>query len=152
MTRPRRLMVVVPKVQSHVNLSRIVRAAGCLGICELISLSSVKVDRIIARDAADYVEVHVHRSLPPVVQKYRQLGYRIVGLEQATNSQSLYEYRFAYQTLLLLGHERLGLDDQTLTLVDDVLEIPVYGPPCSFNLATSAVLAMYEYCRQDPDR
>lgn len=83
--------MVVPKVQSQVNLSRIVRAAGCFGIRELISLSSVKVDRTIARDAADYVAVYVHRSLPPVVQKYREQGYRVVGLEQTTNSVCLYD-------------------------------------------------------------
>lgn len=142
--------MVVPKVQSQVNLSRIVRAAGCFGIRELISLSSVKVDRTIARDAADYVAVYVHRSLPPVVQKYREQGYRVVGLEQTTNSVCLYDYRFSYRTLLLLGHERHGLDDQTLALADDLVEIPVYGQPASFNLATSAVMAMYEYCRQDP--
>ena len=150
LVRPRGLLVVVPQVRSSVNLSRIVRAAGCFGIRQLISLGNVKVDRTIARDAVDFVEVHVHRSLLPVLQKYRALGYRIVGLEQATASQSLFAYRFRHQTLLLLGHERHGLEDETLALVDDVVEIPVYGQPASFNLATSAVMAMYEYCRQDP--
>ena len=148
LVHPRGLMLVVPHVRSNVNLSRIVRAAGCCGMRELIVIGNAKVDRTIARDAADYVQLNSHRSLPPVISKYRKSGYRIVGLEQATSSQSLYEYRFEYETLLLLGHERLGLDDTILATVDDVVEIPVFGQPLSYNLATSAAMALYEYCRQ----
>jgi tRNA G18 (ribose-2'-O)-methylase SpoU len=151
LVRPRGVVVVVPPVQSNVNLSRIVRAAGCLGIRKLISIGTAKLDRKIARDAADYVEVQVHRSVAPVIAKHRAAEFRIVALEQATDSTRLFDYGFMQKTLLLLGHERHGIDDETLALVDDVVEIPVYGLPHSFNLATSAVMAMYEYCRQFPD-
>jgi tRNA G18 (ribose-2'-O)-methylase SpoU len=150
LARPRKIVVVLPNVQSNVNLARIVRAAGCCGIREIVAIGSAKVDRKIARDAADYVTVHTHRSLVPVIKKHRNLGYRIVALEQATNATSIHDYEFPRETLLLLGHERSGLDDETLTHVDDAVEIPVYGQPHSYNLATSAAIAMYEYCRQFP--
>jgi tRNA G18 (ribose-2'-O)-methylase SpoU len=35
-----------------------------------------------------------------------------------------------------------------LAALDDVIEIPVYGMPHSFNAATAAAMALYEYCRQ----
>ena len=35
-------------------------------------------------------------------------------------------------------------------LLDDVVEIPVYGLPYSYNVVTAATMAMYEYCRQYP--
>ena len=38
-----------------------------------------------------------------------------------------------------------------LALVDDVVEIPVYGLPFSYNVATAAAMALYEYCRQFPE-
>lgn len=147
---PRELVVVVPHVRSQVNLSRIVRAAGCCGVRELVALGVKKVDRTITRDAAEYVHLHVHRSLPPVLDRYREHGFRLVALEQATASVSIYHYPFVRRSLLLLGHEREGLDDATLALVDDVVEIPIYGQPFSHNLATAAAIAMYEYCRQFP--
>lgn len=150
LTRPRELVVVVPQVQSNVNLARIVRAAGCWGIREVVSIGPAKVDRKIAREAADFVHVRSHRSLPPVIKKYQALEFRIVALEQATDSQTIFDYSFVRNTLLVLGHERHGIEDEALALVDDVVEIPVYGQPHSFNLATSAVMAMYEYCRQFP--
>jgi tRNA G18 (ribose-2'-O)-methylase SpoU len=35
--------------------------------------------------------------------------------------------------------------------LDDVIEIPVYGQPYSFNVATATTMAVYEYCRQYPN-
>ena len=48
------------------------------------------------------------------------------------------------------GNERTGLTEDILKMLDDVVEIPVYGMPHSFNAATAASMAMYEYCRQFP--
>ena len=37
-----------------------------------------------------------------------------------------------------------------LRMLDDVVEIPVYGLPHSYNVATATAMALYEYCRQFP--
>jgi tRNA G18 (ribose-2'-O)-methylase SpoU len=134
-----------------VNLSRIVRLCGCAGIPELIHCGQGKVDREIARDAADYVQVVQRRSLLPVLKQLRQDGYRMAGLEQTTGSQSLYHYSFAQKTALVIGAEREGLSQDELNALDDVIEIPVYGQPYSFNVATATTMAVYEYCRQYPN-
>jgi tRNA G18 (ribose-2'-O)-methylase SpoU len=134
-----------------VNLSRIVRLCGCAGIPELIHCGQGKVDREIARDAADYVQVVQRRSLLPVLKQLRQDGYRMAGLEQTTGSQSLYHYSFAQKTALVIGAEREGLSQDELNVLDDVIEIPVYGQPYSFNVATATTMAVYEYCRQYPN-
>ncbi len=151
LTRPRELIVACPPMQSHVNLSRIVRVAGCCGVAKVIACGHAKVDRKIARDGADAVVVEVHRSLPPVLKKLKADGYRLVGLEQTTNSESLYTFRFDRRTALVVGHERHGLTDEVLELLEHVVEIPVYGLPYSYNVATAATMALYEYCRQFPD-
>ena len=41
-------------------------------------------------------------------------------------------------------------NNNLLAPMDDVVEIPVYGLPHSFNAATAASMALYEYCRQYP--
>ena len=89
--------------------------------------------------------------LAPVLQKLRSDGYRLVGLEQTTNSTSMHSYSFARRTVLVVGNERTGLTEDILKLLDDVVEIPVYGLPHSFNAATAASMALYEYCRQFPN-
>ena len=92
-----------------------------------------------------------HRTLAPVLDKLRGEGFRLVGLEQTSNSQDLHQYRFERRTALVIGNERTGLTDDVLKLLDDVVEIPVWGLPYSYNVATATAMCLYEYCRQFPD-
>ena len=150
LAEPRPLVIVSAPLRSSVNLSRMMRLAGNCGVTRLIHCGPGKVDREIARDAADYVGLETHRSLPPVLDKLRAAGLRLVGLEQTTNSQCLYGYGFAKQTALVIGSEREGLTPEVLERLDDVIEIPVYGQPASHNVVTATTMALYEYCRQFP--
>jgi tRNA G18 (ribose-2'-O)-methylase SpoU len=137
-------------MRSNVNLSRIVRLCGCAGIQNLIQCGAGKVDREIARDAADFVSITLRRSLPPVLKQLRDDGFTLVGLEQTTNSHSLFEYQFQRKTALIIGAEREGLSEEELGFLDAVVEIPVYGQPFSYNVATATTMAVYEYCKQYP--
>ena len=142
-------------MRSNINLSRIVRTAGCCGIETVICCGHAKIIDKIARDSIEEenpsaVALRVHRTLPPPLKELKQQGYRLVGLEQTTGSQSLYEYRFQRRSVLIVGNERLGLEDDVLLLLDDVVEIPVYGLPHAYNVATATAMALYEYCRQFP--
>jgi tRNA G18 (ribose-2'-O)-methylase SpoU len=148
--RPRELVLVCAPMRSNVNLSRIARAAGCCGIERIVCTGPAKLDRKIARDGADAVVIETHRTLAPVLDKLRDAGYRLVGLEQTTNSRNLHDYTFARRTALVIGNERTGLTEDVLTQLDDVLEIPVWGLPYSYNVATATTMALYEYCRQFP--
>jgi tRNA G18 (ribose-2'-O)-methylase SpoU len=149
--RPRELVLVCAPLRSNVNLSNIVRTAGCCGIMRLVACGHVKVDKTIARDGADQVEVEVHRTLPPVLKQLKQEGFTLVGLEQTTGSRNIHEFAFPRKTALVLGNERLGLSGEELRLVDVCVEIPVWGMPHAYNVATSAAMALYEYCRQYPE-
>lgn len=138
-------------MRSNVNLSRIARAASCCGIDRIVCTGQAKLDQKIARDGAETLTIEVHRTLPPVLAKLRQEGFRLVGLEQATDSHDLHKYQFHRKTALVVGNERTGLTPDLLELLDDVIEIPVWGMPYSYNAATAATMTLYEYCRQYPD-
>jgi tRNA G18 (ribose-2'-O)-methylase SpoU len=116
----------------------------------VIATGQAKLERKIARDGAEQVQIEVHRTLPPVLDKLRVAGYRLVGLEQTTDSQDIHGYTFARRTALVVGNERSGLTEDLLLTLDDVVEIPVWGLPYSYNVATAATMALYEYCRQWP--
>jgi tRNA G18 (ribose-2'-O)-methylase SpoU len=138
-------------MRSNVNLSNIVRTAGCCGVARVIACGNAKIDRTIARDGADQVQIEVHRTLPPVLKQLKSENYLLVGLEQTTNAQNLHEYRFERRTALVIGNERLGLTDEELSLVDQVIEIPVWGLPYAYNVANATAMALYEYCKQWPE-
>ena len=148
--RPREIVVACAPMRSNVNISSIARTASACAVERLILTGNPTLISKIARDGAEELEVSIHRSLAPVLQKLRKEGYRLVGLEQTTNSVSMHSYSFSRRTVLVIGNERTGLTEDILKLLDDVVEIPVYGMPHSFNAATAASMAMYEYCRQFP--
>jgi tRNA G18 (ribose-2'-O)-methylase SpoU len=148
--RPRELVIACAPLRSNINLSRIVRLAGCSGVNRVIACGTAKVIGKIARDGADTVEIEVHRTLPPVLKDLRQEGYQLVGLEQTTSSQNLHSFQFQRRTALVIGNERAGITEDILTLLDAVVEIPVWGLPYSYNVATATTMALYEYCKQFP--
>ena len=148
--RPRELVVACAPLRSNVNLSRIVRVAGCAGVPRVIACGTAKVIDKIARDGADSVAIEVHRTLPPVLKELRAEGYHLVGLEQTTRSENLHTFRFERKTVLVVGNERTGLSEAELAQVQRVVEIPVYRMPYSYNVATATAMAVYEYCRQFP--
>lgn len=137
-------------MRSNVNLSTIVRTAGCCGVERLIVCGNARIDRTIARDGAESVRIEVRNSLAPALRRLRADGYRLVGLEQTTDSVNLHEYAFPQRSALVIGNERAGLTEDELALMDDCVEIPVWGLPYSYNVATATAMALYEYCKQYP--
>jgi len=148
--RARELVVACAPMRSNVNLSQIARAASACAAERMIICGNARLIDKIARDGAASLQVETRRSLRPVLKRMAADGYRIVGLEQASRSQSLHRYTFDRKTVLVVGNERLGLSEDILQVLHDVVEIPVWGLPHSHNAATAAHMALYEYCRQFP--
>ncbi|HRX82383.1 MAG TPA: TrmH family RNA methyltransferase, partial [Pirellulaceae bacterium] len=139
--RPRDLVLVCAPLRSNINLSRIVRTASCCGVSRLIACGPSKIDTKVSRVTSDEFPIEKHRSLPPVLKALRGEGYQLVGLEQTTNSQNLHQFSFVHKTAIVVGNERLGLTEDALVLLDHVVEIPVYGLPYSYNVATATTMA-----------
>ncbi len=150
LTRPRELIVACVPMRSNVNVSQIARTAGACAVDRMILCGNTRLIDKIARDGADTLTIESRRSLAPVLKKLSADGYRLVGLEQTTQSHNLHEYRFERRTVLVVGNERLGIEPDVLALLDDVVEIPVWGMPHSYNAATATNMALYEFCRQYP--
>jgi tRNA G18 (ribose-2'-O)-methylase SpoU len=147
---PRELIIACAPLRSNVNLSHIIRLAGCAGVERVIGCGHARLIDKIARDGADTVKLEIHRTLPPVLKELKSEGYQLVGLEQTTGSESLTEFQFERRTALVIGNERLGLTTDELAFVDRVAEIPVFGRPFAYNVHTAVAMAVYEYCRQFP--
>jgi tRNA G18 (ribose-2'-O)-methylase SpoU len=150
LTRPRELIVACAPMRSNVNISQIARTASACAVEKMVICGNATLKSKIARDAVSVLPVSSHRSLAPVLKKLKQDGYSIVGIEQASNSQNIHQFSFIRRTVLVIGNERLGITDDVLALLDDVIEIPVWGMPHSYNAASAANMALYEYCRQFP--
>src|SRR3954463_9451462 len=95
---PRELVVACAPMRSNVNLSTIMRTAGCCGVERMVVCGNARIDRTGARDGAESVKPGVRHSPGPGLRRLRADGYRLVGLEQTTNSVSLHGYAFERRT------------------------------------------------------
>ena len=150
LAQPRELVLAMPPMRSNVNVARIIRAAACSGVSTVIACGNVKIDPRISREGEQHLDLQIRRSLLPVLKNFKSEGYPLVGLEQTSNSQNIHQFAFPQKCVLVIGHERNGITDEVLQVLDVTVEIPVWGMPYSYNAATATCMALYEYCRQFP--
>ena len=74
-------------------------------------------------------------------------NFRLVALEQTSSSVPLPSFNPDQHRniALLLGREVEGIDPALLALVDDVVEIPMFGRKESFNVVQAAAMALYHF-------
>ncbi|XP_057705003.1 probable methyltransferase TARBP1 [Corythoichthys intestinalis] len=148
------LLVVASLIDKPTNLGGLCRT------CEIFGASALALDNLrhVTDKHFQSLSVSSELWLPLVEVKPLELadflqvkkteGYRIVGVEQTANSQSLEDYQFPEKTLLLLGNEREGIPANLLQLLDVCVEIPQQGVIRSLNVHVSAALLIWEYTRQ----
>ncbi len=51
----------------------------------------------------------------------------MIGLEQTSASESLFEFKFPLRMVLVVGNERTGISDEVLAIMDKVVEVPRYS-------------------------
>jgi len=83
-------------------------------------------------------------AVDELIAHLRTDGFTVVALEQSDGSVSLPEYHAPNKVALLLGREVEGVADELLKLVDQTLEIPMYGKKESYNVVQAAAMALYQ--------
>ncbi|XP_047325070.1 uncharacterized protein LOC124928866 [Impatiens glandulifera] len=141
-------------------LDRIPNLAGLARTCEVFKASGLVVaDKSIMKDKqfqlisvtaekwVPMIEVPVN-SLKVFLERKKQDGFAILGLEQTANSVSLDKYAFPQKTVLVLGREKEGIPVDIIHMLDKCIEIPQLGVVRSLNVHVSGAIALWEYTRQ----
>ena len=77
------------------------------------------------------------------LKKLADQDYEIVSLEQSDISIKIMEYTSKEKLVLILGNELDGVPKEILEISDKVIEIPMLGKKESYNVASSAAIALY---------
>jgi tRNA (cytidine/uridine-2'-O-)-methyltransferase len=142
-----RLCLYQPEIAG--NVGAVMRLGACMGVpVDLIEPMGFEWDdkrvRRTAMDYVDHVEVIRHASF----QAFRAAVAGRLILFTTKGSLSPYEFEFAENDILMFGQESAGVPAQVAKQSDARLRIPIRGQVRSFNLATSAALALGEALRQ----
>lgn len=146
------LLLVLDNVRSMMNIGSIFRTADgfLLEGLLLCGITATPPHREIQKTALGATETvawrYVEKTTDAIVQ-LKQLGYRVLALEQAEKSISLKEFRPAAGVAhaLVLGNEVKGVEAEVLALCDGCVEIPQFGTKHSLNVAVAAGMVVWDF-------
>ena len=161
------IVLVVDNVRSTHNVGSLLRTCDGLGIREVylcgitpyphmhdsdprlphISTKITKDIHKTALGAEDTVTWHYCASTEQALHLLKKDDYKIIALEQSSKSVPLDTYHVTQKSALVVGPEVTGMTTDTLSLADDVVEIPMHGQKESLNVSVAAGIALYTLCR-----
>jgi len=111
---------------------------------------SAKLTKDIAKTALgaeQTIVIELYDDLSDLLARLKDVGTKVIGLEQTPNSLNIRTFTAAEDVVLLLGREVEGIDTEYLTLCDYILEIPMVGKKESFNVSVATGIALYQLSR-----
>ncbi|KAI3828252.1 hypothetical protein L1987_02350 [Smallanthus sonchifolius] len=88
------------------------------------------------------IEVHVS-NVKGFLEKKKQEGFSILGLEQTANSVALDKYVFPKTTVLVVGREKEGIPVELIPILDAYIEITQLGVVRSLNVHVSGAMVLW---------
>jgi 23S rRNA (guanosine2251-2'-O)-methyltransferase len=146
-------LVAVDGVTDPGNLGAIVRSCDGAGVdCVVVPRHrAVHVTPTVAKSSAGAVEhmpIAVVSGLPSALQRIRDAGIWVIGLDDAAD-RSLFEIDdlATDAVCIVLGAEGAGLSRLVRERCDMIVSIPMGGRLSSLNVSAAAALATYEISR-----
>lgn len=142
-----RLCLYQPEIAG--NVGAVMRLGACFGIpVDLIEpLGFEWDDKRVRRTAMDYID-HVDVTRHASFHDFRRATAGRLILFTTRGERSPYEFSFDEDDILMFGKESGGVPAEIAKASDAWLRIPIRPQVRSFNLATSAAIALGEALRQ----
>ncbi len=144
------LILVLENIRSAHNVGSLFRTADCLGLEEilLIGYTVTPPNRELAKTAigaTDSVTWKHFKTTEEAIDYLKHQDYSVWALEQASNSKNLLEIEVSQKKkiALVLGNEVKGVEQSTVDLCSQCVEIEQFGTKHSFNVSVSAGIAAW---------
>lgn len=147
-------ILILLDIRSAHNVGALFRTADAIGVDSiyLVGTTPKPLDRFerpvkeiakTALGAEKSIPYVYYPSIDDVFEALRKKGCSIVALEQDARAVDYKAYIPKECTALLLGNEVTGVPKEILAMVDDIVQIPMYGEKESLNVAVAGGVALY---------
>ncbi len=155
----KKFYLILHNIRSAYNVGAVFRTADGAGVDKIYltgytptppdgtEIYTTKPERKIIKTslgAVDYVRWDRYEKVEDLVTKLKKKDVEIVALEQGEKSVDYKKFETDKSIALVLGNEPVGIDEQTLSLCDTMIDIPMRGKKQSLNVSVAAGIAMYE--------
>ena len=148
-------IIVLDNVRSHSNVGSIFRTADAflteaIYLCGITARPPRREIQKTALGATETVEWKYYTKTAEAIHELKDVGYKIIAVEQAEGSVELQNMKIeqGVKYALVFGHEINGVDQDILNMCDQCIEIPQFGTKHSFNIAISAGIVLWEMNRK----
>lgn len=147
-------LIALNNVRSMHNIGAIFRTADAVG-CQGLILGGLtpmpprhEIDKT-ALGAVTTVPWHHCPDLAGYLRSYRDRGYALIAVEQTDQATDLFETSVPFPSVLVFGHERMGVEQSILDLCSLHIVLPMRGRSAhSLNVSSTVAIASYELLRQ----
>lgn len=147
------ITIVCDALRTPENIGMCFRIAESFGVQKIYfhENSPLLENRIVkktARNTAHRIEHQVYDNFAEIIQRLKEEGNTIIGIEITDQSTTLQEFKFnnCNHIVLILGSERNGIHE--IQLADHTVSIPMYGNNSSMNVVHSLAITLYEVTNQ----
>lgn len=133
------LVIVLDRVYDTFNIGSFFRLADALGLEKLylcgpvVTPPNLKIHRA-SIGTWKWVPWEHSYSTTQVVKHLKANGYELVGCEQNRTSKVYYDTKYSKKIALVLGNETDGISPEVSALLDQTIEIPMFGVNRSMNV------------------
>lgn len=145
------IVLILDNVRSLNNVGAAFRTADAfliekIFLCGITGRPPHREIHKTALGATDSVAWEYQKEIIPLVTDLKNKGFKIIAIEQATNSLNLANYHpeQGASQALVFGNEVFGVDQSVLDLSDVCLEIPQFGTKHSLNISVSIGISIWD--------
>lgn len=144
----RQLHVIANDIRSRENVGAIFRTCEFLGVKKLwlTGYTPAPPDAKLLKvslGAEKAIEWEQVTDVREAMQRIKDEGFRLIGLELDTNAVDLAAYRKPTRAALLLGNEVTGIPPSLLKRCDDIVMIGKQGMKESLNVSVATGIACW---------
>ncbi len=147
------LYCLVENVRSLHNVGSIFRTSDAVRLKKLYltGYTGYPPRREIEKSALGATEtvpwVHSQNSKEMILD-LKQKNVKLIALEHTSESAPYFEFEYNYPLCLLLGNEVDGLSEETISMVDHSIEIPMFGLKQSLNVSVAYGVVIFHILDQ----
>lgn len=149
-----RLHIVLDNIRSAFNVGSIFRTADATACAKIYicGMSPTPENPKLAKTAlgaTETVPYEYFSSTLDALKKIKAQAIPVYAVELTDSSEHFQKVAYPNPVALVLGHERLGVNQLVLDQCDKNIYIPMGGMKESLNVATTAGIVMFEAIRED---
>lgn len=145
-------IIVALDLRYPMNIGGIIRLAGNIGCRKVLFTGDpnhFRLDKIRRAATTGYKQVdwafYEHHKWQDEIPD----DYQIVAVETVKEAKSIFNSSLIGKYAFVVGNERYGVDEKSITACDKAVYIPMSGAVKSMNVVQAANVVLFEWLRQN---